>query len=249
MVRASQGALVAAVALVVTASVAVAAVPDPTQSTVEGDLIVGNARGGALFRPGGVNFPGVPSTIADGTGFYVIVRDVLGTPIAGATVTLSFGSTGVQPHATQTNGQVSSCTGHVLSAVTDGSGRVEFFPATVGINHTADDVTPNIQIRANAVLLATVRFRSTDLSCGGSPGCVNLFDAQEFRLRFLPGYPTSQGSECDYAPIGNHDPNRGVVDNYDANVFRTEFLCGFPVQAQCASAPVVCSQSQCAPCP
>lgn len=201
-----------------------------------------------MFRPGGLNLPGVPDAIADGTGYLVIVRDVSGNPLSGSTVTMSFVSTGVQLHATQTNGQMSGCTSHILSQITSFNGMAELFPAAVGINHTSDDATTNIELRADGVLLRVIRFRSTDLSCSGTPGCVDNYDAQEFRLRFLPGYPTSQGSECDYAPIGNHDPNRDVVDNYDANVFRTEFLCGFP-QPPCTNSPVVCTQSQCAPCP
>jgi len=232
MIRSMCKALTAAAALTVVASVAMAGVPDPTQSTTDGDVDLGNARGGAIAA-----LPNVRAAILD--GYRVIVRDVGGTALGGVTVTMNFNGTGLEPHSTQTGGQTSNCATRVLSKVTDGGGQVIFFPATVGVDASA---APNVQVRANGVLLTTIRFKSVDLSCAGITGCVDGFDFNEFRKRFLNLAPeTNLDPETDYATEG---PSAGKTDGFDFNVFRTEFLCGAP-----STCPVACKQTQCAVCP
>ena len=91
--------------------------------------------------------------------------------------------------------------------------------------------------------MIAVKYRSVDLSCAGpTPGTVDGFDFNEFRMRFLNLAPHSNTDpDCDFATEGI---SAGMVDGFDFNVFRTEFLCGLP-----GGAPGPCSQTQCAVCP
>ena len=224
----------AAAALALFAGIGTAAgVPDPVNSTTDGDLMLGNARGLpvlplALVRP----------TLAN--GYQVVVNDVGGNPLPGVTVTISLGGTGLQAHSTQSGGQTApNCaTLNVIMAVTNAAGAVTFNPATVGINSSP---IPNVQIRANGILLTTVRFRSVDLSpaVGNPLGVVGLADLNEFRRRFLSLAPYSNlDPACDFASEGL---SAGIVDLADLNVFRTEYLCGAPG----APIPAPCTQTLC----
>jgi hypothetical protein len=239
MSRLLRFALAAAAALLLAAPAAGAGVPDPVTSSLDGDLMLGNARGLPIL-PG---LPFVRATLSD--GYQVVVRDIGGVPVGGAFVTLEFAGTALRPHSTQSGAQVAGCapcpgSGGIISVVADAAGRATFAPATLGVNSAAG---PNVAIRANGVLLGMVRFRSLDLAslgCGG-PSAVNLIDLDYFRCRFLNlacnGSLGNTDPSCDFATEG---PSAGVVDVSDLNLFRTEYLCGVggPV-------PPPCSQTQC----
>jgi hypothetical protein len=211
-------------------SVAAAGIPDPVMSANDGAVMVGNARGGSIPPA-----PDLLSTVSD--GYKLIIRDIGGNALPGVTVTFSFLGTGITVHQTQSGTQVANCLIGTLSAVTGGQGEAVFFPATVGRNSSA---VPNVQIRANGVLMAVIRFPSIDLvPVGpGMPSSVNVADFNEFRLRFLNLAPYSNlDPACDYATLGT---SAGVVDVFDLNVFRSEFLCG-----PSGGAPAPCSQTEC----
>jgi hypothetical protein len=214
------------------------ALPDPAHCTLDGDLMLGNARGLPIVA----GMPDVRATIAD--GYQVTVRDVANFPIAGVNVTLKFVGTALRPHSTQSGGQIASCvacpgSGGSITAITDINGHATLVPATIGINSVA---SPNVAIVSSGIILGTIRFRSLDLvapACGGN-SAVDIADLDAFRCRFLD--LTCDGSlgkvdpACDYASEG---ASAGVVDLSDFNLFRTEFLCG----AGTVGPP--CSQTQC----
>lgn len=227
MIRTMCKALTVAVGLAVLASVAMAGIPDASQSTTDGDLMVANARGFAVLA-----LTNVKPTVTD--GYQVTVRDVGGTPLAGVTVTMNLAGSGLQAHATQSAGQTANCAANVVAKGTDGAGAVTLQPAAVGLNTSAG---PNVQVRANGVLLTTIRMPSVDLSTQGTNGVVGGFDFNEFRLRFLnlPGYSNTDPA-ADFATLLG---SGGAVDGFDFNVFRTEFLCG------AGGAPAPCSQTAC----
>jgi len=234
MIRTISKALTVVAGLTVLASVAMAGIPDATMSTTDGDFMVGNARGLAVVA----GLPNVRATVVN--GYEVVVNDIGGLPVVGATVTMQFAGTGVRPHAVQSGVQVANCAGDFISLTTDVNGRVIFFPATVGENSFLGS---NVQIRANGVLLALIRFHSMDMvkvGGAGANGIVNVADLNEFRLRFIPVAPhTTADPECDYATEG---PSANKVDTSDLNLFRTEFLCGAP-----GGAPAPCTKTECFP--
>jgi hypothetical protein len=237
MIRTMCKALTVAAGLAVLASVAMAGVPDATTSTTDGDLMVANARGLTLLA-----LPNVKATVTN--GYQVTVRDIGGTALAGVTVSMQLSGTALRAHATQSGGQTAPACGttNAIQAVTDGAGAVTFIPACVGENSST---TPNVQIRANGILLTTIRMPSVDMSCSGTPGKVDGFDQNLFRLRYLarPGYSASDPA-CDYATLDS-PPNGFLVNGFDSNVFRTEYLCG----QSGAPIPNPCVQSQCSVCP
>jgi hypothetical protein len=237
MIRTICKALTVAAGLAVLASVAMAGVPDATQSTTDGDLMIANARGLAVLA-----LTNVKPTIAN--GYQVTVRDVGGTGLDGVTVTMQLSGTGLRAHSTQSTGQTAPNCGptNIVQKATAGGGAVTLIPAAVGVNSST---TPNVQIRANGVLLTTIRMPSVDLSCLGLAGTVDGFDLNQFRLRFLNVAPFSNTDPaCDYATLDNA-PGAYTVNGFDLNVFRTEFSCGQP------GAPIAgpCAQTQCTTCP
>jgi hypothetical protein len=184
-------------------------------SSLDGDIMLGNARG--LAVPPSAN---VRPTLTD--GYRVVVRDVLGFPIPGAGVTLVFFGTGVRPHAEQTGAQSVFCPSDKLIGMTDATGSVTFFPATAGL-YTS--FVPEVEIVANGVLLGVVRFRSFDLvAIPGAESRVDLQDLAALRLRYfnLQG-ETDLDPETDFATEG---PSAGKTDGFDVNAFRLELLCG-----------------------
>jgi hypothetical protein len=216
--------------LVPLAGVAAAGVPNPAQSSLDGDLMLGNARGLAIL-PG---MPFVRPTIAD--GYRVVVRDLNGVPVGGSVVTMEFAGSGIRPHATQSGGQIAGCPGFTITKVADAAGTAIFFPATVGLNSSP---SPNVVIRADGVILGSIRFRSVDLApaVSGALSAMDLADMNEFRRRFLSLAPYSNTDPaCDFATEGI---STGLVDVADFNVFRTEYLCGI------GGAPAPCQQTQC----
>jgi len=228
MIRTVSRALAVAAACTVMGSVAIAGIPDPSQSTTDGDLHVGNARGLAILA-----LPNVRGTVPD--GYRVVVRDGLGSPLNGVTVSMHFTGTGVRPHGAQTGGQVAACGLNTIGKATNVAGEVIFFPGTVGLYTSA---TPDVQIRAGSVLLTQIRYRSVDLvaSPGGAvAGLVDGQDVNAFRLRLLNlGGESSADPETDFATEG---PSLGITDGFDANVLRTEVLCGVlggPIPAPCS---------------
>jgi hypothetical protein len=203
-------------------SVAIAGIPDPSQSTVDGDLHVGNARGLAIIA-----LPNVRGTVPD--GYRVVVRDGLGSPLNGVTVSMHFTGTGVRPHGTQTGGQVAACGLNTIAKATNVSGEVIFFPGTAGQYTSA---TPDVQIRAGSVLLTQIRYRSVDLVASFGGAVPSVVDGQDvFVFKNLLG---TTNPAADFASEG---PSIGIVDGFDANVLRTEVLCGVlggPVPAPCS---------------
>jgi hypothetical protein len=192
-----------------------AAVPDPSMSTLDGDLMLGNARGMAVFPSANVR-----PTLTN--GYRIVVRDAFGVPIPGAMLTIGFFGTGVRPHAVQTGGQTSFCPSDKLFAATDASGSVTLFPGTVGM-YTS--FAPEVEIVANGVLLARVRFRSFDLvATPGAESKVDLQDLAQMRLRYfnLEGEADTD-PETDFATEG---PSAGKTDGFDINAMRLELLCG-----------------------
>jgi hypothetical protein len=244
MIRIMCKALTVAAGLAVLASVAMAGVPDATMSTTDGDLMIANARGLYVLA-----LPNVKTTVTN--GYQVTVRDVGGSPLAGVTVSMNLTGTGLRAHSTQANvptvpvrtQTAPNCgTLNVVQAVTDAAGLAILVPACVGVNSST---APNVQIRANGILLTTIRMPSLDLSCLGTPGKVEGYDLNAFRTRFL-NLPAGSNTDpaCDYAtldsPVGGF-----AVNGFDLNVFRTEYLCGNPG----APVPAPCTQTQCATCP
>ena len=202
-----------------------AQLPDPPNSSLDGDVMLGNARGGAVpFAPN------LRATITD--GYRVVVRDQFNNPISGVSVIMNFAGTDVRVHANQTGGQIAHCANEIR-VTTKADGVAIFFPATVGVY---DFTTPEVRIRAGSILLGSLRFRSLDLVA--APGGESKVDAQDlaaFRLRmFGMGGESPLDPETDYATEG---PSAGQTDAFDANVLRSEILCGtlgFPVTEPCA---------------
>jgi hypothetical protein len=192
-----------------------AAIPDPAFSTLDGDLMLGNARGLAVPLVGNVR-----PTVAD--GYRVIVRDLFGVPIPNSVVTLDFTGSGVRPHALQRDGSLVDCVGERILRGTNPAGGVIFFPATVGIGSVPG---PSVEIRADGVLLGVIRFRSIDLATApGLPARVDLQDLAEMRLRYFNlGGESNLDPETDFATEG---PSAGITDGFDVNVLRLEILCG-----------------------
>lgn len=219
-------AIMAACTLVVPHGVA--GPPDPARSTTDGDLMVANARGypiGAVIN--------VDPAVTD--GYQVEVVDSNGAPLPGVLVTMELSGTGLQCHASQTSGQTANCGTNMIQMYTDGLGRATLLPAAVGINSST---VPNVRIRADGVLLTTIRMPSIDLfQTPLRPGTVSGFDFNEFRLRFLnlPGYSNSDLA----ADFATQLSSAGIVDGFDFNVFRREFLCG------AGGAPPPCLQTPC----
>jgi hypothetical protein len=231
MIGSISKALTVVAGLAVLASVAMAGVPDATMSTTDGDFMIGNARGLAIIA----GQPNVRATLSN--GYEVVVNDVTGTPIAGATVTMQFAGSNLQVHSGQSGSQVANCGSNFISLVTDVNGRVIFFPAVAGQNNFAGS---NVQVRANGVLLTTIRFHSMDLVRvgGGGAGLIDVDDLNAFRLRFLgQGGHTVLDPDCDFA---TETASANIVDSADLNLFRTEFLCGQP-----GGAPAPCTKTEC----
>lgn len=211
---------------------AVTAMPDPASGQVfDGDLMVGNARGGSLY-PG----PNMRPTVLDG---YTVSG--LST---GDVVTMEFAGTTIRVHATQSGLQIPDCGLNSITLVAPASGTVTFFPATVGQNNSP---VANVTISVNSVPMQVIRYRSLDLFCNPNPGeagRINGFDLNEFRQRFLGFAGHSPfDPDCDFATEG---PSAGIVDTWDFNVFRADFLCGATMFLPMGS---VCEQTQCVPCP
>lgn len=180
--------LVAFAALVL-ASPSLAAVPDPVKSTTELTL-VGDSNGMLI-----------------GDGYRVTVRDINNIPIAASNVQLIFAGT-VRPYTAQVAPAVVACP--IISKFTDAAGNVMFQARFGGFANAAA-----VQVRADGVVLAAVRARSTDLNADGT---TSGFDLSTFRFNFLnnPAAP-----ETDY----NED---GITSNPDFNIFRTVFLNDIP---------------------
>jgi hypothetical protein len=214
-------------------SVAIAGIPDPSQTTTDGDLHVGNARGLGLLA----GLANVRPNVID--GYRVVVRDGLGNPLNGVTVSLHFAGTGVQVHSAQTGGQVAACALNTIGKSTNVSGEVIFFPGTTGVYSSA---TPDVQVRAGTILLTTIRYRSIDLLATPGGAVASSVDGQDlnaFRLRLLNlGGETNADPETDYATEG---PSLGITDGFDLNAFRVELLCGVGG----APIPAPCSLTQC----
>jgi len=236
MIRSICKALTVAAGLAVIASVAMAGVPDPATSTNDGDLMIGNQGGNHLV----VGQAGVRATVTN--GYQVIVKDNGGTVLPGVNVTMNFAGTNIRVHSTQPSGQTSSCAGDLISKITDGAGSAIFFPATVGQNNSA---VANVQVRANGVLLTTIKVHSVDLVCvlpAGSASAADGFDLSAFKQRlFSQSGHSPADPDCDFATEGS---SAGVVDGFDLAVLKTEIFCG---SANQTAAP--CSQTQCTICP
>jgi hypothetical protein len=182
-------ALLAIVGLTVASGTATAGLPDPAQSSVE-DVVVGTLTGA------GYDAPGTFGTSAQvwGDGFEVIVRDINGTPVGGATVTITFAG-GFNPYDTQVAPATVNCPTKTVSLVADVNGRAVFFTLGGGFENTSI-----AQVSANGVPLKTVLARSPDLEpAAGGDGDVDIFDQLEFfKRRFPTGGPLFNSIEADY---------------------------------------------------
>lgn len=162
-----RGALAVTTGLALLATSAMASVPSPANSDVD-PVAVGNVTGTAL-KGGGFG------TTVGGIGFSVVVRDIGGVLINGANVTVDFntaaGNTGgrgaglVRAYNPQVTG---TCAGDVFSKATntggDPAGTARFRLIFGGAENDA-----SIEVRANGVLLALIKARSTDLTASNGP--------------------------------------------------------------------------------
>src|SRR5437773_6356218 len=153
-------ALAVAAGLTVVASVAMASVPDPRNSSVETPM-VGGSSGNLLAGIGGA-------------GYEVTVRDINNTPLANQTVVLDFsaapsagpGAPRIKLYTVQNAvvaGTTVNCAARTLSKLTNVSGQAIFGPRYGGFVNTADVV-----VSAQAVTLANVPARSTDIDGVGA---------------------------------------------------------------------------------
>ena len=204
MIRSLSNILAAAVILVVFSGVAIAGVPDPSNSDVNSGnlIIVGSNTGLALGSAGRFG------TSAIGDGFRVEVRDIGNNPLQGAHVTLDYTNTGgsnpAKPYTTQIDGSTVACP--VIDLLTDVNGVALFTPQAGGF-----DNNPTIEVRANGVLLALVQGRSSDMNGDGNTDGGDLaFFATNFLL--FPAAP-----ESDF----NLDT---TTDGGDLSIFATDFL-------------------------
>jgi hypothetical protein len=196
-------ALPVAAGLLLVATSAMAGLPDPSQSTVP-EVMVGSCS----------------ATITEDT-YTVVVRDINGSPVGGATVVVDFstgsGDAGVSgavkslAHATQNAPTTVNCPAQTISQIADGSGVATF----EGIFGGADNAL-SVEVSANGVPLKLIKVRSTDLDAAGD---TDLNDLNIFRTNFFdqPGVPNSGPFESDY----NDD---GDTELTDLNIFRVEFF-------------------------
>jgi hypothetical protein len=146
-------ALTIAAGLVVFASVASAGVPSPANSVVD-QVVVGNSGGSII-----------------GTGFKVQVNDVNNAPLASRTVVLDFSATTMKVQQTQPAGTTVNCGAKTISRLTSGAGLATFNAAVGGfVNSNA------VEVRAEGVVLANVKGRSTDCVNSGLTGDTGLPD-------------------------------------------------------------------------
>jgi len=90
-------------------------VPNPSLSLVDG-ILVGNISGNDM-----------------GNAFHVVVRNVGGNPIAGATVSIIFsGSSSARPLSHQEAGTAVDCTQVTISRVSDATGEAVFHARIAG---------------------------------------------------------------------------------------------------------------------
>lgn len=177
--------------------------------TFDGDIMVGNARGGSM------SVAGVPPTIADG---YEV-----GGLVSGDVVRMIFPCPAIRAHATQSGSQVASCLGNYVEITSSGA-TVVFFPATFGLATGL----PDTRISVNGLIEHAIRYTSVDLICEpAGPGRVTAFDFNRFRQSFLGN---TSDPACDFL-------SDGAVDAFDFNLFRREYLCSGPgvvcEQTQC----------------
>lgn len=195
-------AVLAAVAII-----AAFASPARAVHTFDGDIMIGNARGGAITAPG------TPPTVMDG---YEV-----GGLTAGDVVQMVFPSS-ITVHATQTGAQIGSCGENAIQITATGA-TVVFFPATAGRGTGLFDT----EIVINGLVEHSIRYASLDLVCElGTSGLVTVRDFDCFRRGFLS---TTYDPACDF-------DSDNLITAYDFNLFRKEFLCtGACQQTQCAN--------------
>lgn len=190
--------LTLAAGLAVVASVATAGVPDPRNCTVD-VVCVGNTTGALIDRDG----PG-----ADRAGFDVTVKDVNNAALANRTVVVDWSATTVKLYSAQNAGTTVNCAAKTLSRLTNASGDAIFGPRMGLYANTA-----SVEVRADGVVLGSVRSRSTDIN--GVSAATNTLDLALFRGSFLGPDQTE------------HDFNNdAVVNSLDLALFRPEFLSG-----------------------
>lgn len=173
------------------------AVPDPSQCSVESPM-VGNHTGNTMA---GIGSP----------GYGVVVRDVLGVGIAGSTVSLDFSSApGIRLYSTQNPGTTVNCAARILSRMTNALGHAIFGPRFGGfVNASA------VEVRADAVFLALVPARSTDIN--GMAGTTNAADLNLFAIELFKMPPEIAGPQTDF----NND---GRTDVADLVIFKNELF-------------------------
>lgn len=175
-------------------------IPSPSNCTVEFPM-VGNHTATPMA---GIGNPAV-------LGYLVVVRDITNAPLAGSTVTLDFSSApSIRLYSTQGAGTTVDCMARTLSRVTNGLGQAIFAPRFGGfVNANA------VEVSADAVFLAAVAARSTDIN--GAGGTTNVADLNLLAIELYKTPPQVQGPQTDF----NND---GMTDVADVLLFRTELF-------------------------
>ena len=179
------------------ATVAHAAVPWPPNCTLD-RVVVGNSSG----TPMGAN----------PVGFDVVVRDINNVPVTPARVVLDFSAASIRLYAAQNAGTVLDCAARTLTRVTNAAGAVNF-AARIGRH----DNTSSIQVRADNVVLGSVRGRSTDID--GLGGQASLADFVLFSANY-----NTPAQETDF-------DESGTTGLGDFLLFASEY--NDPAQAYC----------------
>ena len=194
-------ALPVAAGLLLVATSAMAGLPDASQSTVP-PIMTGSCSG---------------TTTAD--TYTVVVKDINGSPVGGATVTIDLstasGTSGLSAiadlHASSIAPTTFDCPSQTMSQVADGSGVATFEGIFGGAENSA-----SVQVAANGVPLLLIAVRSTDMN---SSGDTELADLNLFRVNFFTN-PAAVESDFNQG---------GTTELADLNIFRVEFFSGVVV--------------------
>lgn len=194
-------ALPVAAGLLLVATSAMAGLPDASQSTVP-PIMTGSCSG---------------TTTAD--TYTVVVRDINGSPVGGATVTIDLSTAGgasglsaiADLHAQAIAPTTFDCGTQTMSQVADGSGVATFQGVFGGAENNA-----SVQVSANGVPLLLIAVRSTDMNSSGE---TELADLNLFRVNFF----------LNPAAVESDFNQGGTTELADLNIFRVEFFSGVVV--------------------
>lgn len=190
---------------------ALAAVPSPSQSTVD-PVLLGTASGNAIQAASSAQ-----------PGFRVIVRDIIGQPIGNAQAMLDFfDAVGPRGISVQESGTTVNCAAKLLTRLTDAAG-VAIFAARFG----GYDNQARVLVIADGVVLAQVPARSTDVAA--DDGITGLSDFALFTQAFLPCPACPPCATC---PELDFDASGGIALN-DFAILAREFMLDVPPATYC----------------